>query len=186
MSLGRDRGACGLLGRGGRLAGIRGGRCRDHDVRTFRQLGLPVHNNLAVVRKLTDHFHPVGPLDAGLDLNLVHNLGPGVEQEHLNNVFGARLRITALRAASGPGVEFLEYLAPADGRPYPAGTQANDLWHWQTRFPAASAEETCSRLRTSGARFVSSGTVTFPDNRTGFRKSCIVRDPDGHAVQIVE
>ena len=28
----------------------------------------------------------------------------GVEQEHLNNVFGARLRITALRAASGPGV----------------------------------------------------------------------------------
>ncbi len=26
-----------------------------------------------------------------------------VEQEHLNNVFGARLRITALRAAAGPG-----------------------------------------------------------------------------------
>ena len=35
----------------------------------------------------------------------------GVEQEHLNNVFGARLRITALRAARGPGVELLEYLA---------------------------------------------------------------------------
>ena len=28
-----------------------------------------------------------------------------VEQEHLNNVFGARLRITALRAAAGPGIE---------------------------------------------------------------------------------
>jgi len=28
-----------------------------------------------------------------------------VEQEHLNNVFGARLRITALRAAKGPGIE---------------------------------------------------------------------------------
>ena len=36
-----------------------------------------------------------------------------VEQEHLNNVFGARLRITALRAARGPGIEFLEYLARA-------------------------------------------------------------------------
>ena len=34
----------------------------------------------------------------------------GTEQEHLNNVFGARLRITALRAAAGPGVELLEYL----------------------------------------------------------------------------
>lgn len=30
------------------------------------------------------------------------NYGP--EQEHLNGVFGARLRITALRAASGPGI----------------------------------------------------------------------------------
>src|SRR5215472_16354055 len=36
----------------------------------------------------------------------------GSEQEHLNNVFGARLRITSLRAAEGPGVELLEYLAP--------------------------------------------------------------------------
>lgn len=110
----------------------------------------------------------------------------GVEQERLNNVFGARLRITALRAASGPGVEFLEYLAPSDGRPYPAGSKANDLWHWQSRFSAASAEESCSHLRNSGARFVSSGTVEFPDSKPGFRKSCIVRDPDGHAVQIAE
>ncbi|HKQ18254.1 MAG TPA: VOC family protein, partial [Candidatus Eisenbacteria bacterium] len=38
------------------------------------------------------------------------NYGP--EQERLNSVFGARLRITALRAAAGPGIEFLEYLAP--------------------------------------------------------------------------
>src|SRR5262249_40835810 len=44
----------------------------------------------------------------------------GVEQEHLNTVFGARLRITSLRASSGPGGKFLEYLAPRDGRPYPA------------------------------------------------------------------
>src|SRR5262245_27398493 len=32
----------------------------------------------------------------------------GTEQEHLNNVRGAHLRITALRGARGPGVEFLE------------------------------------------------------------------------------
>ncbi len=41
----------------------------------------------------------------------------GTEQEHLNNVFGARLRITTLRAPAGLGIEFLEYLAPRDGRP---------------------------------------------------------------------
>src|SRR5438132_1717486 len=40
----------------------------------------------------------------------------GTEQEHLNNVFGAHLRITALRAQHGPGIEFLEYVTPAGGR----------------------------------------------------------------------
>jgi hypothetical protein len=39
------------------------------------------------------------------------NYGPA--QEHLNNVFGARLRITALRAFARPGVELLEYLLRA-------------------------------------------------------------------------
>lgn len=39
----------------------------------------------------------------------------GAEQEHLNGVFGARLRITALRASSGPGIELLEYLSPRGG-----------------------------------------------------------------------
>src|SRR6266699_2060618 len=43
----------------------------------------------------------------------------GIEQDHLNNVFGARLRITSLRPPSGPSIEFLEYLAPRDGRPAP-------------------------------------------------------------------
>jgi len=32
----------------------------------------------------------------------------GFEQEHLNNVFGAHLRITSLRGPSGIRVEFLE------------------------------------------------------------------------------
>src|SRR5262249_40739484 len=40
----------------------------------------------------------------------------GPEQEGLNAVTGARLRITTLRAADGPGIELLEYLAPRTGR----------------------------------------------------------------------
>src|SRR5439155_1036010 len=47
----------------------------------------------------------------------------GPEQERLNNVFGARLRITTLRATAGPAVELLEYLTPRDGRPYPVDEQ---------------------------------------------------------------
>ena len=63
----------------------------------------------------------------------------GIEQEHLNNVFGAHLRITSLRGESGPGVEFLEYLAPLDGRPYPVDEKPNDLIHWQTKFGGANS-----------------------------------------------
>src|SRR5215831_10780637 len=110
----------------------------------------------------------------------------GVEQEHLNNVFGARLHITSLRAASGPGVEFLEYLAPRDGRPYPPAEKANDLVHWQTRFSGIDTAQAAHALRKAGAPFLSSGVVELPDAKAGFRKSLVVRDPDGHAVQIAE
>src|ERR1043165_2833845 len=56
----------------------------------------------------------------------------GVEQEHLNQVFGARLHITALRATKGPGIESLQYLTPPGGRPFPAASQASDLIFWKT------------------------------------------------------
>ena len=112
------------------------------------------------------------------------NYGP--EQERLNNVFGARLRITALRVASGPGIEFLEYLAPRDGRPYPPEEKANDLIHRQTRFLGLSADEAAQTLRANRSAFVSTGAVELPDGKAGFRKAVTVRDPDGHAVQIVE
>ena len=112
------------------------------------------------------------------------NYGP--EQERLNNVFGARLRITSLRAASGPGVEFLEYLAPRDGLPYPPEEKANDLIHWQTRFLGASAAQAEHDLRNFRSPFVSTGVVELTGASPEFRKSLVVRDPDGHAVQVVQ
>ncbi|WP_321475743.1 VOC family protein [uncultured Paludibaculum sp.] len=112
------------------------------------------------------------------------NYGP--EQERLNNVFGARLRITALRAASGPGIEFLEYLAPSGGRPYPADERPNDLVHWQTRFLGISADDTAQSLHKARSAFVSTGVATSPSAEAGFRRSLLARDPDGHAVQVVE
>jgi catechol 2,3-dioxygenase-like lactoylglutathione lyase family enzyme len=112
------------------------------------------------------------------------NYGP--EQERLNNVFGARLHITALRAESGPGIEFLEYLAPGDGRPYPPEEKANDLIHWQTRFLSRSADDAARTLREARSTSVSTGAVDLPDGKAGFRKAVTFRDPDGHAIQIVE
>jgi catechol 2,3-dioxygenase-like lactoylglutathione lyase family enzyme len=100
----------------------------------------------------------------------------GVEQEHLNQVFGARLRITALRAQRGPGIEFLEYLTPPGGRPLPADAQANDLTFWDTHLEVDDTAELAAALHRIEARFVSGSR--------GDSHSIIVRDPDGHALQL--
>src|SRR5215469_6223842 len=65
----------------------------------------------------------------------------GTEQEHLNNVFGAHLRITSLRAGSGPGIELLEYLSPRDGSSFPVDEHANDVIHRQTVLVTESADQ---------------------------------------------
>ena len=114
------------------------------------------------------------------------SLNSGTEQEHLNNVAGARLRITGLRAQRGPGVEFLEYLIPRDGRPAPKDTRANDIWHWQTIVATADADEAMRDIRRRGGRVVSPSVAALPDRGLGFAKGFLTRDPDGHGVQVIE
>ena len=115
------------------------------------------------------------------------NYGP--EQERLNNVFGARLRITGLRAPylnAGPGIEFLEYLAPRDGRQTPADQKANDLTHWQTKLLTNDAEFVTARLRENKFSFISSNLVQFTEPVLRFKRSLLVRDPDAHVMQFIE
>jgi catechol 2,3-dioxygenase-like lactoylglutathione lyase family enzyme len=112
------------------------------------------------------------------------NYGP--EQERLNNVFGARLRITTLRAPAGPGVEFLEYLTPRDGRPVPTDARVNDLAHWQTVLVSNDSEAVARAIRGSACGALSPGVVTLTDRALGFTKGLLIRDPDGHALAVVQ
>ena len=112
------------------------------------------------------------------------NFGP--EQERLNNVQGARLRITGLRASAGPGIEFLEYLHPLDGRPFPADERANDLVHWHTTILVPDAQGAAGVLRRGKFQLISPGAVSLPDTALGFERGVRVRDPDGHVIQLVE
>jgi len=112
------------------------------------------------------------------------NYGP--EQERLNNVFGARLRITALRADSGPGVELLEYLAPRTGRPMPLDTASNDLWSWHVNL-SGDANRADAVVRTGHYDYVSPGVIKVIESnqsRVNMREMLLVRDPDGHAVSV--
>lgn len=111
----------------------------------------------------------------------------GTEQEHLNNVFGAKLHITGLRTKEeGIAVEFLEYFAPRDGKKFPEDTRSNDLWHWQTSFEANEVNPLLNVLTKNKFDFISGGQVDFSGNNLGFKKALLVRDTDGHAVRIVE
>lgn len=107
------------------------------------------------------------------------NFGP--EQERLNGVFGARLRITQVRAPKGPGIELLEYLAPRDGRPYPGDERGSDVFHWHVRLVSPDGAALVTALRTAHASF-----VTLPGG--GAPSSTVfplrVRDPDGHVLQL--
>ena len=131
-------------------------------------------------RSLACYRDVLGLAEAGRS----ENWGP--EQERLNNVFGARLRITTLRAPAGPGVELLQYLAPRDGRPAPADARANDLAHWQTTLATGDAAAVERAVRAGPCTLVSPGVVVPPGRELGFARAFLARDPDGHAFHVVQ
>lgn len=142
----------------------------DHTAMTVRS----TENSLKFYRDL------LGMAVAGGSLNM------GTEQEHLDSLPGARARVTGLAPKMGPpGVEFLEYELPSAGRPFPMDSRPTDLWHWQMTLVMSDAEAAAARLRGIG-QVVSSGVVTMPDGSLGFKKGFLVRDPDGHVMQVVE
>lgn len=111
----------------------------------------------------------------------------GTEQEHLNNVFGAKLLITGLKTKeAGIAVEFLQYLAPTDGKSFPKDTRSSDLWHWQISFVSKNNDSLLNLLIQRKFDFVSTGLVSFDTDKLGFKNAMLVRDTDGHATRIIE
>ena len=110
------------------------------------------------------------------------SLNYGAEQDHLNHVFGSKVRITSLRSPSGPGIEFLEYLTPRDGRPLPTDTKANDLWSSQTTLIAKEFPASVQELLKQKVEFISpEPQETLPLGEKGAR-GVLIRDPDGHFI----
>lgn len=110
-----------------------------------------------------------------------HSENYGTEQEHLNQVFGARLDINGLHAATGFGVEFLRYIAPPGGRLYPTDAKTSDLIHYQTEMYVDNLDKMIEKMRQAGTSPVSKSKSVLEGN------ACfLIRDPDGHAVLLME
>lgn len=168
------------------------GAAKWHELEKTKKLFLGIDHTAIVVGStevsLKFYRDTLGLSVAGESMNY------GTEQEHLNNVSGARLHISGLKTKdAGIAVEFLEYLAPTNGRPYPADSRSNDLWHWQTSFLVripnnrdSDRGSSLEGLGLSGLAYISTGSVLFEKPTLGFRKALLIRDPDGHAVRLIE
>jgi catechol 2,3-dioxygenase-like lactoylglutathione lyase family enzyme len=114
----------------------------------------------------------------------------GSTQEVLDDLFNDTCVVTAMMPAlTPPHIEFLDYKTPPGGRPMPADTRSNDVWHWQTTVVTKDIEAITDRLRKAGAQFISPDVLTIPregQRKLGFRKSVMVRDPNGHAIRLIE
>jgi catechol 2,3-dioxygenase-like lactoylglutathione lyase family enzyme len=91
----------------------------------------------------------------------------GIEQARLSGVPGAHVQITAIRFDTAPGIEFLHYVHPSRSQP-PETAHQNDLVATRTRIVESGAPAICAAL--PAVRRTATG--------------CIVRDPDGHLVEL--
>ena len=71
-------------------------------------------------------------------------------------------------------------------RSLPADARANDLAHWQTTLVSQDAEAVARGIRGSPCAMLSPGVVAPADKALGFTKGLLIRDPDGHALAVVQ
>ncbi|PIQ09431.1 MAG: glyoxalase [Ignavibacteriales bacterium CG18_big_fil_WC_8_21_14_2_50_31_20] len=109
----------------------------------------------------------------------------GIEQERLNNVEGAHLRITGLHPDFGPGIEFLNYIQPKGGRVYTEEVKANDLVHWQTKLFTKDIHSLYSKLINAGFKTYSKIISRIDNKSFGFGSGFLTQDPDGHKLLIM-
>ena len=110
----------------------------------------------------------------------------GATQEQLDNAFGAVVRITGLRPdrPESPGLEFLQYVNPSGGRPSPGALRPNDLVLTRTVIQVDDLDSLVLKLQSGGVSFISPQVVSVSGE--DWSRGLMVKDPDGHAVLLVQ
>jgi catechol 2,3-dioxygenase-like lactoylglutathione lyase family enzyme len=115
------------------------------------------------------------------------SLNHGETQALLDGLPEAEVQVTPLRPIQGGlGIELLDYIVPGNGRPMPSDWKSSDIAHIQLELVVNDIEQAVEILQLSGVRFVSSGIVQFTESTSPYRQACLVKDPDGHAMLLIE
>ena len=113
------------------------------------------------------------------------SLNQGETQAHLDGLPEAKVNITALRPVQGGiGIELLDYIVPNNGRAIPSDWKSFDIANMQIELVVNDIEQVINILRDNNIEFVSPQIVQLPDSSTE-RQACLVKDPDGHTVLII-
>src|SRR6266516_2257132 len=79
----------------------------------------------------------------------------GEEFEHLEGVFGARMRIVRMQLGN-EYLDLTQYLAPP-GRPIPVDSRSNDLWFQHIAIVVREIDRAIDNMRALKVQFVSNG-----------------------------
>src|SRR5712675_3025039 len=109
----------------------------------------------------------------------------GENYEHLEGVFGLRMRVVRLRLGD-EFIELTEYLAPK-GRPIPVDSRSNDLWFQHIAIIVSDMDKAYQHLRAHHVRHASSGPQTLPDwnPNAGGISAFYFKDSDRHYLEVI-
>jgi catechol 2,3-dioxygenase-like lactoylglutathione lyase family enzyme len=110
----------------------------------------------------------------------------GSDYEHLQGVFGARIRVVRLRLGQEQ-VELHEYLAPK-GRPIPPDARSNDKAFQHVAIIVSDMAKAYARLREFKVTHASTGPQRLPEyiKAAAGIEAFYFKDPDGHGVELIE
>ncbi len=79
------------------------------------------------------------------------------------------------------------YLVP-EGRPIPVDRRSNGKWFQRIAIVVSDMDKAYQCLRAAdNYEFVSSAAaIPLPEANLGFKKGLLMRDPDGHVMQLIE
>lgn len=114
------------------------------------------------------------------------SLNQGETQARLDGLPEAKVQVTGLKPADAAslGIELLDYIAPANGRPIPTEWKSCDIASVQVELVVNDIEQAVAKLRQNGVQFISPQIVQLKDP-CPYSQGCLIKDPNGHAMLLI-